>query len=119
MDYSQRVSLLKAKALTEVAQKAWNSGLRYKTVPLLMDALRRASAGRITAVIPYFGYARQDRKVAPRVPISAKLVADLITTSGASRVLTVDLHAGLNRGRGVAVAAQSQFGLGQEEPGPA
>lgn len=65
---------------------------------LLMDALRRASAKRITAVIPYFGYARQDRKVAPRVPISAKLVADLITASGASRVLTVDLHAGQIQG---------------------
>jgi ribose-phosphate pyrophosphokinase len=65
---------------------------------LLMDALRRASAGRITAVIPYFGYARQDRKVAPRVPISAKLVADVITTAGASRVLTVDLHAGQIQG---------------------
>jgi ribose-phosphate pyrophosphokinase len=65
---------------------------------LLMDALRRASAARITAVIPYFGYSRQDRKVAPRVPISAKLVADLITTAGASRVLTVDLHAGQIQG---------------------
>jgi len=65
---------------------------------LLTDALRRASAGRITAVIPYFGYARQDRKVAPRVPISAKLVADVITASGASRVLTVDLHAGQIQG---------------------
>jgi len=65
---------------------------------LLMDALRRASAKRITAVIPYFGYARQDRKVAPRVPISAKLVADLITASGAQRVLTVDLHAGQIQG---------------------
>src|SRR6202522_4419061 len=65
---------------------------------LIMDALRRASAGRITAVIPYFGYARQDRKVAPRVPISAKLVADLIPTAGASRVLTVDLHAGQIQG---------------------
>jgi len=65
---------------------------------LLMDALRRASAKRITAVIPYFGYARQDRKVAPRVPISAKLVADVITTAGASRVLTVDLHAGQIQG---------------------
>ncbi len=65
---------------------------------LLMDALRRASAGRITAVIPYFGYARQDRKVAPRVPISAKLVADVITAAGASRVLTVDLHAGQIQG---------------------
>jgi ribose-phosphate pyrophosphokinase len=65
---------------------------------LLMDALRRASAKRITAVIPYFGYGRQDRKVAPRVPISAKLVADLVTTAGASRVLTVDLHAGQIQG---------------------
>jgi len=65
---------------------------------LMMDALRRASAKRITAVIPYFGYARQDRKVAPRVPISAKLVADLITTAGAMRVLTVDLHAGQIQG---------------------
>src|SRR5271156_2921093 len=65
---------------------------------LLMDALRRASAKRITAVIPYFGYSRQDRKVAPRVPISAKLVADLITAAGASRVLTVDLHAGQIQG---------------------
>src|SRR6202790_4042919 len=65
---------------------------------LLTDALRRASAGRITAVIPYFGYSRQDRKVAPRVPISAKLVADVITTAGASRVLTVDLHAGQIQG---------------------
>src|SRR6202171_1764680 len=65
---------------------------------LMIDALRRASAGRITAVIPYFGYARQDRKVAPRVPISAKVVADLITTAGAHRVLTVDLHAGQIQG---------------------
>ena len=60
---------------------------------IIMDALRRASARRMTAVIPYYGYARQDRKVAPRVPISAKLVADLITAGGAKRVLTVDLHA--------------------------
>src|SRR4051794_40406644 len=65
---------------------------------LLMDALRRASAGRITAVLPYYGYARQDRKVSPRVPISAKLVADLITTAGAGRVLTMDLHAGQIQG---------------------
>src|ERR1700688_3868890 len=65
---------------------------------LLLDAFRRASAKRITAVVPYFGYARQDRKVAPRVPISAKLVADLITTAGASRVLTIDLHAGQIQG---------------------
>src|SRR5271155_3246957 len=65
---------------------------------LLTDALRRASAGRITAVVPYFGYSRQDRKVAPRVPISAKVVADLITTAGVNRVLTVDLHAGQIQG---------------------
>ncbi|HXE91862.1 MAG TPA: ribose-phosphate pyrophosphokinase [Terriglobales bacterium] len=60
---------------------------------LMMDALRRASAGRITPVIPYFGYARQDRKDKPRAPISAKLVADLLTTAGADRALIVDLHA--------------------------
>lgn len=65
---------------------------------LMLDAFKRASAKRITAVIPYFGYARQDRKVAPRVPISAKLVADLITTAGASRVLTMDLHSGQIQG---------------------
>ncbi len=65
---------------------------------ILIDALKRASSGRITAVLPYYGYARQDRKVSPRAPISAKLVADLITTAGASRVLTVDLHAGQIQG---------------------
>jgi ribose-phosphate pyrophosphokinase len=65
---------------------------------LLLDAFRRASAKRITAVIPYYGYSRQDRKVSPRVPISAKLVADLITAAGASRVLTVDLDAGQIKG---------------------
>ena len=65
---------------------------------LLLDAFKRASAKRITAVIPYYGYARQDRKVAPRVPISAKLVADLITTAGASRILTMDLHSGQIQG---------------------
>jgi ribose-phosphate pyrophosphokinase len=63
-----------------------------------IDALRRSSARRITAVIPYFGYARQDRKTAPRTPISAKLVANLITTAGANRVLTLDLHAGQIQG---------------------
>ncbi|MGH6720041.1 MAG: ribose-phosphate pyrophosphokinase [Alphaproteobacteria bacterium] len=65
---------------------------------ITVDALRRASARRITAVIPYFGYARQDRKVGPRTPISAKLVANLLTTAGASRVLTLDLHAGQIQG---------------------
>jgi len=65
---------------------------------LMLDAFKRASAKRITAVMPYFGYARQDRKVAPRVPISAKLVADLITTAGASRILTMDLHSGQIQG---------------------
>jgi ribose-phosphate pyrophosphokinase len=65
---------------------------------LLLDALKRASAKRVTAVIPYYGYARQDRKVAPRVPISAKLVADLIVTAGASRVMTMELHAGQIQG---------------------
>jgi len=60
---------------------------------LMMDALKRASARRITAVIPYYGYARQDRKDKPRVPISSKLVADLLTTAGADRALVVDLHA--------------------------
>ena len=65
---------------------------------IVIDALRRGSARRITAVLPYFGYARQDRKPAPRTPISAKLVANLITTAGADRVLTMDLHAGQIQG---------------------
>src|SRR5512142_3419327 len=61
---------------------------------ICIDALRRASARRITAVMPYYGYARQDRRVGGRTPISAKLVANLITVAGANRVLTLDLHAG-------------------------
>jgi ribose-phosphate pyrophosphokinase len=65
---------------------------------IMIDALKRASAARITAVLPYYGYSRQDRKVQPRVPITSKLVADLITTAGANRVLTVDLHAGQIQG---------------------
>lgn len=65
---------------------------------LMADALRRASAGRVTAVIPYYGYGRQDRKVQPRVPISSKLVADLITAAGIDRILTIDLHAGQIQG---------------------
>ncbi len=65
---------------------------------IIIDALRRSSARRVTAVMPYFGYARQDRKVGPRTPISAKLVANLITQAGADRVLTIDLHAGQIQG---------------------
>jgi ribose-phosphate pyrophosphokinase len=65
---------------------------------IMIDAMKRASAERITAVIPYYGYARQDRKVAPRAPITAKLIADLITTAGANRVLSMDLHAGQIQG---------------------
>ncbi len=65
---------------------------------LMIDALKRASATRITAVMPYYGYARQDKKVAPRVPISAKLVADLLQKAGAKRIITMDLHAGQIQG---------------------
>jgi len=65
---------------------------------IMIDAMKRASADRITAVIPYYGYARQDRKVAPRAPITSKLVADLITAAGANRVLAMDLHAGQIQG---------------------
>lgn len=65
---------------------------------IMIDAFKRASASRVTAVIPYFGYARQDRKDMPRVPITAKLVANLLTTAGADRVLTIDLHAGQIQG---------------------
>ncbi|MFO0417709.1 MAG: ribose-phosphate diphosphokinase [Pseudomonadota bacterium] len=67
---------------------------RLMELLIIIDALKRSSAGRITAALPYFGYARQDRKVKPRVPITAKLVADMITAAGADRVLTLDLHAG-------------------------
>jgi ribose-phosphate pyrophosphokinase len=65
---------------------------------IMIDALKRASADRITAVIPYYGYARQDRKAEPRTPITAKLIADLLTVAGASRILAVDLHAGQIQG---------------------
>ncbi len=64
----------------------------------MIDALKRSSAKRITAVVPYFGYARQDKKVAPRVPISAKLVANMLAVAGANRVITMDLHAGQIQG---------------------
>ena len=70
----------------------------YMELFIMLDALKRASAARITAVIPYYGYARQDRKVAPRAPISAKCMADLITAAGADRVLSIDLHAGQIQG---------------------
>jgi ribose-phosphate pyrophosphokinase len=65
---------------------------------LMIDAFKRSSTRRITAVVPYFGYARQDKKVAPRVPISAKLVADMLTVAGANRIITMDLHAGQIQG---------------------
>ena len=65
---------------------------------LMIDAFKRSSASRITAVIPYYGYSRQDKKVAPRVPISAKLVADMVTLAGANRIITMDLHAGQIQG---------------------
>src|SRR5690554_1475942 len=65
---------------------------------IMIDALKRASAGAIVAIVPYFGYARQDRKVKPRTPITAKLVADLLTAAGATRILSVDLHAGQIQG---------------------
>jgi ribose-phosphate pyrophosphokinase len=65
---------------------------------IILDALKRASANRVTAVVPYYGYARQDRKVAPRAPISAKLVADFLTTAGMNRIVTIDLHAGQIQG---------------------
>ena len=94
---------------------------------VMIDAMRRASAGRITAVIPYFGYARQDRKAKARDPISAKLVANLITEAGADRVLTMDLHANQIQGffdipvdnlMGAPIFAKhylDQFGFGNEE----
>ncbi|MEE3327088.1 MAG: ribose-phosphate pyrophosphokinase [Myxococcota bacterium] len=74
------------------------ANIHLMEVLIMIDALKRASARRITAVVPYYGYARQDRKVKPRVPITAKLVADLIATAGADRVLCMDLHAGQVQG---------------------
>ena len=75
-----------------------NVNRNFMQLCLMLDALKRASAGRITAVIPYYAYARQDRKVSPRAPISAKMVADFISTAGADRVVTIDLHAGQIQG---------------------
>jgi len=77
---------------------SWPANDNLMELLIMIDAARRASARRITAVIPYFGYARQDRKAGPRTPISAKLVANLITQAGAHRVLTLDLHAGQIQG---------------------
>lgn len=74
------------------------SNENYMELFIMIDALKRASAARITAVMPYYGYSRQDRKVAPRAPISAKLMADLLTTAGANRVVSIDLHAGQIQG---------------------
>ena len=82
--------------LIQSTSKPANNNLMELLISI--DALSRASASRVTAVLPYFGYARQDRKAGPRTPISAKLVANLITTAGADRVLTVDLHAGQIQG---------------------
>ncbi len=81
-----------------VQSTSWPANDNLMELLVTIDALRRGSARRITAVIPYFGYARQDRKSGPRTPISAKLVANLITTAGADRVLTLDLHAGQIQG---------------------
>jgi ribose-phosphate pyrophosphokinase len=98
----------------------------YMELFIMLDALRRASAKQITAVIPYYGYARQDRKVAPRAPISAKCMADLLTTAGAQRVMSVDLHAAQIQGffnvpvdhlfaiPTLARAWRENFGVGQE-----
>ncbi len=76
-----------------IIQSTIPPGDNFMELFLMLDAAKRSSARRITAVIPYFGYARQDRKDKPRVPISAKLIADLLTTAGATRIVTVDLHA--------------------------
>lgn len=81
-----------------VQSTSWPANDNLMELLVTIDALRRGSARRITAVVPYFGYARQDRKSGPRTPISAKLVANLITTAGADRVLTLDLHAGQIQG---------------------
>lgn len=70
----------------------------FMELGLMLDALKRASARRVTAVVPYYGYARQDRKVSPRAPISAKLIADFLTTAGMDRLVTIDLHAGQIQG---------------------
>ncbi|MBP6950832.1 MAG: ribose-phosphate pyrophosphokinase [Alphaproteobacteria bacterium] len=81
-----------------IQSTSWPANDHLMELLITMDALKRGSARRITACLPYFGYARQDRKTGPRSPISAKLVADILTTAGANRVLTLDLHAGQIQG---------------------
>ena len=89
---------VRSKDIFVVQSTCWPVNDNLVELLLMIDAFKRSSASRITAVIPYYGYARQDKKVAPRVPISAKLVADLLTVSGADRVITMDLHAGQIQG---------------------
>jgi len=89
---------VRSKDIFVVQSTCWPVNDNLVELLLMIDAFKRSSASRITAVIPYYGYARQDKKVAPRVPISAKLIADLLTVSGADRVITMDLHAGQIQG---------------------
>jgi len=89
---------VRSKDVFVIQSTSWPVNDNLVELLLMIDALKRSSVKRITAVIPYFGYARQDKKVAPRVPISAKLVADLLTTAGANRIITMDLHAGQIQG---------------------
>lgn len=89
---------VRSKDIFVVQSTCWPVNDNLVELLLMIDAFKRSSASRITAVIPYYGYSRQDKKVAPRVPISAKLIADLLTVSGADRVITMDLHAGQIQG---------------------
>src|SRR5512144_1773549 len=82
----------------EIAENVRGADQNLMELLIMIDALKRASAGSIVAVIPYYGYARQDRKVAPRTPITAKLVADLLEAAGATRVVSMDMHAGQIQG---------------------
>ncbi len=89
---------VRGKDVFVIQSTSYDANFHIMQLLLMVDALRRASARRINAVIPYFGYARQDRKDRPRVPISARLIADLLETAGVHRVITVDLHAGQIQG---------------------
>ena len=89
---------VRMKDVYVVQSTCWPVNDNLVELLLMIDAFNRSSANKITAVIPYFGYARQDKKVAPRVPISAKLVADMLTVAGADRIITMDLHAGQIQG---------------------